>query len=188
MLTTFVPKVRGEVTLFDMLGNGSRRKIVTIHNDFMYSGADIMAKLASGDSSFKIATMYFEFENGAPGAIVEPTIDLTDGTEYFTALSSPRDYLRVPLTINPSFSADTDYDNNKVTFFGVSSGSTGENGLAFSEAAGSYVYGGALVASPDIGDATDDRIFARSYWASTPAEKHTGRQIGMQWTVTFTAE
>lgn len=160
-----------------------------VRNKFMAGGADILTKLLTGDASFSIRTMYIEFENGNPGSVTEPGYVPGDGLEYYTGLVAPKDYLRVPLATNPviSSSDDSKYAGNQVTFFGITAGTAGVNGLPFSETAGSVAYGGALVASPVLGSPTADRIYARSYWTDRLYPKHDGRQIGIQWTVRVVA-
>ena len=178
----------GMLKIFDIDGDGNVLNVGTRYNKFMAGGADIIAKLLTGDSKFAIKTMYIEYENGSPVAITEPAYAAADGLEYYTGLSSPKDYLRVPLTLNPNLSSsDPAYTGNQATFFGITAGTVGVNGLPFSESAGSVAYGGALVASPNQSDPTADRIFARTYWTDRLFPKHDGRQIGVQWTVRIVA-
>ena len=178
----------GMLKVFDIAEDGTVLNVGTLYNKFMAGGADIIAQLLTGNVAFGIKTMYIEFENGSPGAIVEPAYSVSDGLEYYTGLVSPKDYLRVPISLHPTLSSsDPAYAGNQATFFGITAGIVGVNGLPFSESAGSVAYGGALVASPDQAVPTSDRIFARTYWTDRLFPKHDGRQIGVQWTVRVVA-
>jgi len=181
--------ISGTLSIFDVTEDGNLTLLGTTENKFMASGADVIANLLSGTPNYNIKTMYLEYENSSPGAVVEPGYVVADGLEYYTGLTSPKDYLRIPITTNPvvSSSDESSYEGNQVTFFGITSGTVGVNGLAFSETAGSTVYGGALVASPDLQVPTKDRVFARTYWVDRLFPKYDGRQIGVQWTVRIVA-
>jgi len=181
--------VMGIVELFDIQESGTMELISKTENKFMANGADVLAKLLSGDPAFRVQTMYVEYENNSPVSVVEPSYTVESGLDYYTGLSSPKDYLRVPMVNNPALgsSDESKYESNQVTFFGITSGVVGVNGLAFSETAGSTVYGGALIASPDISAPSSDRIFARTYWTDRLFTKHDGRQVGVQWTVRIVA-
>jgi hypothetical protein len=74
---------------------------------------------------------------------------------------------------------------NCVTTFAQTSGVTGVNGKPFSAAQQSRVYGAALVAFPDFGDATQDLVFSRFYYstASKQLVKLAGSEIGIEWRV-----
>ena len=89
------------------------------------------------------------------------------------------DYLRIPLANTPMLSS-TDalkFLTNKATFFAMSTGQTvGRGGHAFS--AGAVVYGIALVYAADISDASQDKVFSRSY-DFTPVDKDAGQEISM---------
>jgi len=177
----------GEVELFS-IGPWDRRSLLKVPNLYLYQGADMAARVVSGDRDYRIAAMYLEFENQVvPAPITPPTYDRTGGIDYYTSLAAPRDYLRIPLAIAPTFDT-TDvalYAHNKVTYFAVSAGTAGVNGLAFDVASNSAVFGGALAAMPDIEIPANDLIWARSYWAATPEYKQANRQIGIQWTLRF---
>lgn len=181
--------IHGVLKIVELDKNGVALNTVTLYNKFMAGGGDIIAQLLTGATTFQVATLYLEFENGSPPAVVEPAYVAADGLEYYTGLTPPKDYLRVPITLNPTITSSdaAKYAGNQATFFGITAGLVGVNGLPFSEAAGSTVYGGALVASPTPADPTADRIFARTYWVDRLFPKHDGRQIGVQWTVRIVA-
>ena len=160
-------------------------------NTIMYDWATIVGELLRGapdGKPYKIGGMYIEFEN-AVGVAAPPVFDRDDGISYYNSLSASadRDYLRVPLTAVDfeSTSAGNFPGGNKLTFFARTEGVVGVNGKAFSNAAGSRVYGGALVAYPDFGDATQDLVFSRFYWSNTAnqIDKAVGSQIGFEWPI-----
>ena len=128
---------------------------------------------------------------GAGVGGVQGAFDRDGGADYYAglAVSATRDYLRVPMTAIDFTSTDeTNFPGgNKLTFFGRSDGVVGVNGKAFTSAAQSRVYGGALVTYPDFGDATQDLFFSRFYWSDTSKQivKATGSQVGLEWPITF---
>jgi len=171
-------------------------QIVEKPNLVLYSGADILAKLAgTGSDSYKIRTMYLEFQNASESSSslssssgsVTPEFDRTGGIDYYNSLSTSAntDFLRLSISTSPSYSTSDAalYDNNVVTFFTLSTGLAGRHGKEFSHTVGSVVYGAALVASPVLADPASDIVFARTYFTSI--EKQVGYQLGVQWAVTF---
>ena len=78
-------------------------------------------------------------------------------------------------------------DGNLLTIFAESAGTAGVHGKAFSNAADSRVFGGALVAFPDEADPTQDRIFSRFYFddADSQLDKLVGSNIGLRWPLTL---
>lgn len=130
-----------------------------------YEGLDLLGKLAAGVGT-KFNMMYLEFTNeaGDPPIIVP---DPADGRSYYTALEAPgntRDYIRVPLVVDPVLSSSdvTKFATNKVSCLAMSTGvSAGRGGHTFES--GSKVFGVALVAAPDPDDASQDIVFSRNY-------------------------
>ena len=129
-----------------------REDIFVKENLVLYGGSDIVAQVLAGEVEYKINAMFFEFENGSPGAVAIPSFDRTGGLTYYRALLNPKDYLRVPMSINASIISSNAllYDGNQVTFFSLTSGTLGALGRTFNAAAGSTVYGVGLVATPNI--------------------------------------
>jgi hypothetical protein len=177
----------GEVELFS-IGPWDRRSLLKVPNLYLYQGADMAAKVVSGNRDYRIAAIYLEFENQVvPGPITPPVYDRSGGIDYYTSLAAPRDHLRIPLSIAPTFDT-TDpalFDHNKVTYFAVTSATAGVHGLPFDVANNSAVFGGALAAMPNIEVRENDLIWARAYWAANPEYKQPNRQIGVQWTLRF---
>ncbi len=160
---------------------------------FLNDHTEVLVQLLAGQPNgkpYRIGAMYIEFENNAGAAVDIPTVDNTDpaeGRDYYDALSSPRDYQRVPINTSVLSSTDEDlYTKNKVTYYGQTQGSTGEGALVFSAENQSRVYGGALVATPDYGDPTQDLIVARFYFpAGEQSIKVAGGQVFVPASLTF---
>ena len=163
---------------------GEIRKVIERDNLVLYSGADILAKLLSGASEYAVKTMYLEFANTASPVV--PTFDRTGGLAYYNGLTGDYDFLRVPLQVSPALSSsDAVYANNIVSFYGISEGAVGVLGKAFSYAAGSNVFGAALVASPNPGEQSEDVVFSRVYTGIGKIPKEAGFEIGVLWPVQF---
>jgi len=154
-------------------------------------------KRPHGRLDYSISAMYFEFENmvNAEDAVDIPTYDVDEGTEYYHELlnSATRDFLRIPLTLEPTLGIESDFDvftpgidGNKLTFFGQTAGVLGHNGKSFSNASNSKVFGAALVATPVANDYTQDVIFSRTYFAlDDQVVKPLSHQIQLQWDLIF---
>ena len=157
-------------------------------NTILYSWSEILAELLTkGNSKYRISGMYLEFANVAnPGDVVSvPTYNRTRDIDYYTGLSvsSDLDYLRVPLTATTLSSKDA-LINNVLTFFAMSSGVVGIHGKPFSAANNSVIYGGALVAMPEAGDASQDKIFSAMYLPLDEQQaKGPNNQIGLEWQI-----
>jgi hypothetical protein len=154
-------------------------------NLFMKSGADLLAGLLAGGPGMGIRGMYLEFDNDTLEPVA-PSYDRDSDISYYTnSLGASRDYLRVPLASQPMVQAsDATYLGNQVSFFAVAAAGTGENGEQDFQS-GSWVYGGALVAMPDINDQSKDYIAARTYWATDSIKKDASHQVAVQWTLTI---
>jgi len=176
-----------------MLLDRARRpvKIVECRNKVLFSGADILTFLISGTPGFRLGTMYVEFENLADPADAPsvPSFDRTGGVGYYNGLgSSPdKDFIRVPITVSPALSSSDEsvYENNLATFFAVTEGLAGFHGKSFGPSANSAVYGAALVASPEVDDQSQDRVYARTYTGIGKLLKQSGFEIGVTWQTRF---
>ena len=117
-----------------------------------------------------------------------PTIDRADDVSYYAGLSAPRDYLRVPISATAEDTTDGDVfpKNNVAVFWAQTAGDEGVNGLPFSDANDSRIYGGALVAIRDMGDPTQDLILSRFYWTGAQQlAKLPSLQCSIKWPVAF---
>lgn len=155
-------------------------------NTIVYSWSQILSQLlANGNPKYRISGMYLEFANVAnPGDIASvPSYDRTRDIDYYTSLgdSADLDYLRVPLTAVTIADKD-ELTSNLLTFFAMSSGVVGIHGKPFSAVDNSVVYGGALVAMTEAGDASQDIIFSTMYLPTDEQQaKDTNKQIGLEW-------
>ena len=168
---------------------GIIKRLVEQPNVIPYQGADVMAKLLSGDLTWAIGAMFFEFENTA-GAPTVPSAARGENISYYLsdlALEADKDYMRVPLVIPPGIAASDSakYDGNQVTFFAITSGAQGVHSKTFDHTVNSKVYGVALAATPDPEQSTQDRLFSRSYDGFDPVPKEDGYQIGAQYVIRF---
>jgi len=200
------PLVRGRIGLWRIIEPGRRggqRRIEPISkikpNQIQYSWGFVAAQaIGRGDRSYRVRTLYIEYENVAsPGdPVTVPTFGRDEGLEYYSDLqfSAARDYLRVPLLVDPDVGIEPGFedfftegvDGNKLTFYTQTQGTAGVHGKPFTNAANSKVCGAALVATPDFQDVTQDVIFARTYFDSADHEvKQVSSQFGITWEVSF---
>jgi hypothetical protein len=69
--------------------------VVEGKNLVVYGGGDIIARTIAGYTDYAIAYMYFAYQNGGTPPSVAPA--RTDTVSFFSSLTNPRDYLRVPI-------------------------------------------------------------------------------------------
>lgn len=194
--------IRGRTSIFRVWDDGLVHPIGSKQNQIQVSWGHIAAMaIGLGRREYRVSGLYIEYENvvDPEDAITAPTYAATEGLEYYNdlALSSTRDYLRVPLIQAPMLGIETGYQDyfvdgesgNKLTFFAMSQGTTGVHGKAFSDSANSKVFGAALVAIPTFQDATKDVILARAYYdVADQTLKLASSQVGIAWDVTFGLE
>lgn len=160
-------------------------------NLVVYEWTQLVSKLLlTGDSRYRIAGMYLEFENtDSPGASISPpTFDRTRDVQYYNTLagSTRRDYLRVPLTANQVLSSGLGLTNNQLVLFARSSGVAGVHGRPFASGSNSTIFGASLVAFVDATDATQDLVFSSFYFATgDQQQKLPTSQVGLEWQVTL---
>ena len=163
-------------------------------NLVVYEWTQLVSKLlTTGDSRYRIAGMYLEFENKASsGATISiPTFDRTRNVTYYTSMMPSvgglaRDYLRVPLTANQTLSVGTGLTNNQLIFFARSSGTAGVKNTPFDSTNNSTIFGASLVAFVDATDATRDLVLSSFYFAAgDQQQKLPTSQIGVEWQVTL---
>ncbi len=146
-------------------------------DQILFDAAVIQAAMARD----ALVTMYIEFENGDGSPVSIPSsIERDEGRSYYDAMASDpnRDYIRVPVVATAIDSTDTsDYPaGNRVSFIAQTVDGDGVHGNTFSSANNSRVYGGALVATPDPDDPTEDRIFVRFYYEAAQQYLRTGNE------------
>lgn len=188
------PSVTGEITVWEIDTKGNKTKLFTQENQIQYTWAYIIAKTTGqGDMTYQLSAMYMEYKNviSPSDTITVPSYTRGDGLSYYTSLSSPYDYLRVPLSALPSISIQSGYESyftapagNVMSFFAQSSGTVGQLGRTFTNGANSKVFGVALASTPTWSDPTKDFIFARTYFSTGDQQlKQPSSQIGITWKI-----
>ena len=195
--------VRGHVRVWRVNDAGQKNLLVSQPNQIQYSWGFIAAKQLGfrpqpDRLNYNISALYIEFENLANPAtpVAVSTFDRDLGVNYYNSLvdSSSRDFLRIPLTLEPAGSVSAGYEANlpidqqlnKLTFFVQTAGTAGVFGKTFSHLVNSKVYAAALVAAPRYDDRTKDVIFARTiFTADNQVTKEASSQIGITWDVAF---
>ena len=181
-------RIKGTLSLYHILPDGTWQFIQKTTNDIMYSGSDLMAKAIVGTPGMAIRGMYMEYDNVSP--ITAPAIDRTRTPAYYEALTGSRGYMRVPLTAGPGFTAsDTEYTGNIVTVQAQTNG-TFENGPGIIDGT-TQVFSAGLVVMPDPADKSQDILFsAANIYDSggatlAPVPKIANAQIGIKWDIKF---
>ncbi len=185
----------GRYTLSHRLPNGELVQHVTKDNTLMVSYGQAACQLFGwGNRNYRISAIYLEYENTV-SAVTPPSYAATDSILYYANLAPPKDYLRVPITGSPVVGIASGYEayftpgvsGNMLSIGADSVGSTGVNGLAFSNAENSRVYGVALVATPVGGDPSQDILITRGYFdAADQMVKPPTGQVHAGWRVEFT--
>lgn len=196
--------VRGRVTLWRVEDSGLMLPIHSQHNQIQYSWGFIAAqqigyRRQAARPDYSVSAMYVEFENVADpeNAIAVATEFERDlGVQYYNDMlaSATRDFLRVPLRMEPNLSISAAYaeyftageTGNQLTFFAQTAGAQGVHGKTFSHSVNSKTFAAALVATPDFSDRTKDVIFARTVFdINDQVTKEASSQIGITWDVAF---
>lgn len=198
--------VRGHVTVWNVdTATGIRTPIGEKSNQIQVSWGHIAAKQIGfrhqpDRPDYFISGMYFEYENQTdPSAPVNLTsFDRTLGIPHYNTLASNsiRDFLRVPLQLEPSLTVagasvgaaalTAAAQGNQLTFFAQTAGLTGVHGKPFSHLSNSKLYAASLVAMPVFADRARDVIFARINFAvSEQTSKEASSQIGVTWDIVF---
>lgn len=198
--------VRGHVKLWHIdEKTGLRTPVAEKSNQIQVSWGHIAAKQLGfrpqpDRDSYAISGMYFEFENQVNPADTVTTAAFlrTLGLEYYATLGEPsnRDYIRVPLRLDPTLSVDPNSDgaavlaanalSNQLTFFAQTAGTNGVQGLPFSHLHNSKIFAAALVATPRFDDITRDVLFARIVFdVGSQTSKEASSQIGITWDIAF---
>lgn len=119
----------------------------------------IIAQLLAGNSKYTPKYLYLEFANSETEVSIPEYTE--EGREYYDSmLPEGAGYLRIPITITPT----VDTVNGKVLYTVLVTSTESENGVRFSSADNSRIYGVALVSAPDPKDPTQDVVFSREYF------------------------
>jgi hypothetical protein len=151
------------------------------HNDVVYTGGDVLARLLAGHSAYRISHICFEFENtvGTPAAAA---VQRSDTIATLHGLATPRDFVRAPLVSEPSIvAADASHQGNQVTFHALTAASTGVlHAQGFSVASNSKVFAVSLIAAPGGSNYLQDVLYAR-YRLTTPLPVGPTGQASATW-------
>lgn len=197
--------VRGYITLWRVDDKtGLRVPLGDQPNQIQYTwgfiAANCFGRRRSPDRhDYSISALYVEYENQddpEEAVSVASSFSRDLGISYYNGLieSTNRDFLRVPLTIEPTIGVSTgfeaylpvDQQGNKLTFFAQTAGVVGSLGRPFSHTVNSKVFAASLVAAPVFGDRTKDVIFARTVFSvSNQITKEASSQIGITWDIAF---
>lgn len=198
--------VRGHVSVWRVdEKTGLKLPLFSQSNQIQYGWGFIAAKQLGyrrqpDRLDYHISAMYIEYENLDPELeISTPNFGRNVDITYYNALvdSQTRNFIRVPLSIEPALSVSAGYDanlpvnqsGNQLTFFAQTSEARvvydGEE-RQFSSATNSRVYAAALVAAPVLSDRAKDVVFARTVFDSNyQVTKEASSQIGITWDVAF---
>lgn len=197
--------VRGHITLWRVDDKtGLRVPVGDQPNQIQYTWGFIAAncfgrRRQPDRPDYSISALYIEYENQTDPELpisVASSFSRSEGLPYYNALidSTNRDFLRIPLTIEPTIGVSSGYEanlpvdqqGNKLTFFAQTAGIVGALGRPFSHTVNSKVYAAALVSAPVFGDRTKDVIFARTvFTVNNQVTKEASSQIGITWDIAF---
>lgn len=201
--------VNGYVKLWRVLADNDKVLLGEQPNQIQYSWGFIASRqlgyrFQPNRYSYHISAMYVEFENqSAQDAVAGTAVSASSSfprdlsSNYYNTLSGNRDFLRIPLIIEPTSTvaagtegtlADLPLEQqfNKLTFFAQTAGTTGVHGKSFSHNNNSKIYAAALVAAPVFSDRTKDVVFARTVFApNNQVSKASSSQIGITWDISF---
>lgn len=197
--------VKGHVTVWRVdEKTGLKNPVVSQPNQIQYTWGYIAAKQLgyrrqADRLDYHISAMYIEYENAANPATVISTpsflrdFDISDYDDM--AESTTKNYLRVPLSLEPALSVSSGYDanlpvnqaGNQLTFFAqTASAQAVYSGASRAFGVTSKVYAAALVAAPVFNDRTKDVIFARTQFSgANQVTKEPSSQIGITWDIAF---
>jgi len=198
--------VRGHVSVWRVDENtGLKLPLFSQSNQIQYGWGFIAAKQLGyrrqpDRLDYHISAMYIEYENIDPELeLSTPSFGRNVDITYYNALidSTTRNFIRVPLSIEPALSVSAGYDanlpvnqaGNQLTFFAQTSEARvvyeGET-KQFSSSRNSRVYAAALVAAPALNDRSKDVIFARTVFSgANQVTKEASAQIGITWDIAF---
>jgi hypothetical protein len=169
-------ELNGYVTVTNEAGES-----VSSKNLVVFGGGDIISKVLSGDNTYRLATMYFSFDNAAAPTWVAAARTDTADSRFWSAGPATRDYIRVS-TLSPSFStSDGSHSFNRAQYIAITgTPATGEKGVSYGAVAGSKIGAMGLVASP-TGARPGDILYAYYVLPSPLAVVGSG-QISAAWT------
>jgi len=162
---------RGEIVAgYRSISTGKFTPVLEQKNLVLHGGADIVARLLSGDSRYAINGMYFKFKNTTDP--IAPEIPSRSDTvdQYHSITGTDNiDWLRVPIITSGKIAAvpeGSHYSGNSVTFVATTA-SVSQTGKSaeenpFGDANNSKIFSVALVSMPSTSSITGDVAFSMS--------------------------
>ena len=179
MLSDNKKTVKGRLDIF-LVKDGIWEPVYSQSNLVANGASDICALTATGKRT--IDTMYLCFEND-PSA-VDYVADAANTAAYYATASANRSFVRVATLGEPVIeSTGPEYTGNKVTFMGVTDGTSFFPSVPVTDST-SVFYHAALVSAPADDSQAADMIFSCTDLA-TPITKIAGSNIGIRWAITF---
>ena len=176
--------MKGKIELFIVEGT-KWTPYCQFTNNILNSGYDVMAKAVAGDPNAIINGMYIEYMNGTPS---EPTIALNRTPDYYRNLSTPYGYVRFKTVSQPVFSTSdgATYENNVVTFRGVTDGNSSQGGAAIIDGTSQF-FTIALAALPVMADDSYDTLISaapiKANNVFAPVTKIANSNLGFKWSL-----
>jgi hypothetical protein len=159
---------------------GAKELVISKPNMILYQGADLLAKALAGVKYASISHMYVGFQNGA---VTPTTIDKTNSSP-FSSFVAPKGYLRLPISYNPSFLAQTNYSGNTVIFTSIIASTAGAHGDTFT-ASSSNICEVGLAAALNPENDGEDLFFSRATF--DPIVYDSNYNLTISWGVNFLA-
>ena len=150
-------------------------------NLVVYGAADILASAITGNRF--VNGMYIAFENASVARYSE---DASNDAAYYAPVVpiDDRGFVRVTTLGEPIIeTTDPNYSGNKVTFLGVTDGTSFLPGVDVEDTE-SVFYHSALVSIDENNSQEDDLVFSCSDFA-IDVTKIAGSQLGIRWEITF---
>ncbi len=185
MLLDKFSKFSGHIKIWNTnAATGDSTLLVDKNNLIVYSGADILAKALAGVTDYKISHMYVGYKDPGAGSPA-PAIAKANSIVVYDSLISDSDYgfLRIPLSLIPSFFNETNYNNNNVVFTSTVLSGVEEHGLTFAD--GVEIFEAGLACELTKGVRQDDVLFSRASF--TEIVYNNNYNLTISWAVKFTA-
>lgn len=105
--------LEGFLKIWKIPSHGRQQLVVDKRNMILYRGADLLAKCLAGGANSKISHLYLAFKNDSstPATISKSDTGFQTGANY--------NYLRVPLTLPASYTADSSSYNSNIVVFSI---------------------------------------------------------------------
>jgi hypothetical protein len=169
---------------------GEKELLVEQDNLVLYSGADLMAQALAGVKNAHISHMYVGYNN-VSGSFTPTTLDKANSIgfdNYGSGGYSTFGYLRLPLSYNPTYIAQTNYTNNIVVFTTIISTTDNSHGSTFVDSVAgtpSQIFEIGLAAEINTGNTNSDKLFSRANFS--PIIYDANFNLTISWGIEFVA-